>query len=52
MDFLMLVNQTTALDNVESDFMLRVLKCIKVFEGGKLLVVFLDGTEVECKNTD
>jgi hypothetical protein len=31
------------------DFMLRVLQCIKVFENGELLVVFLDGAEVECK---
>ena len=25
---------------------------IKVFEDGTLLVVFLDGTEIECKNEE
>ena len=30
--------------------MLKTLDHIKVFEDGTLLVVFLDGTEIECKN--
>ncbi len=50
--FLSLVNQTAALIYMESDFMLRVLQCIKVFETGELMVVFLDGTEVECENEE
>lgn len=29
--------------------MLKTLDHIKVFEDGTLLVVFLDGTEIECK---
>ena len=49
-DFLGLVKKTAALINMESDFMLRALQCIKVFENGELLVMFLDGTEIECKN--
>lgn len=51
-DFLGLMNHSVALDNVESGFMLRVLQCVKVFEGGELLVVFFDGTEVVCNGTD
>lgn len=49
-DFIELINQNAVLENTESDFMLRVLQCIKVFGDGKLLVVFLNGIEVECKN--
>lgn len=32
--------------------MLRVLDHIKVFEDGTLMVVFSDGTEIECKNDE
>ena len=32
--------------------MLKTLDHIKVFEDGTLLVVFLDGTEIECKNEE
>jgi len=49
-DFRELVKQTVAPISMESDFMLRVLQYIKVFESGELLVIFLDGTEIECKN--
>ena len=35
---------------MDTDFMLKTLDHIKVFEDGTLLVVFLDGTEIECKN--
>lgn len=41
-DFLGLVKQTVALLNMESDFMLRVLQCIKVFESGELLIGFFN----------
>ena len=34
---------------IKIDFVLRVLDCIKVFENGRLLVAFLDGTEIDCK---
>lgn len=46
-DFLELAKDTMV--KVEKDFMLRVLDCIKIFENGQLLVVFLDGTEIECR---
>lgn len=42
-DFQMLVEA-----KIEIDFMLRILDCIKVFENGQLLVLFLDGTEIKC----
>ena len=38
------------LAEMDTDFMLKTLDHIKVFEDGTLLVVFLDGTEIECKN--
>ena len=40
------------LTEMETDFMLKTLDYIKVFEDGTLLVVFLDGTEIECKNEE
>lgn len=49
-DFLELTKETVVEAKMETDFMLRILNHIKVFEDGTLMVVFLDGTEVECKN--
>lgn len=40
------------LKEMDTDFMLKKLDHIKVFEDGTLLVVFLDGTEIECKNKE
>ena len=37
---------------MDTDLMLKTLDHIKVFEDGTLLVVFLDGTEIECKNEE
>lgn len=37
------------LTEMDTDFMLKTLDDIKVFEDGTLLVVFSDGTEIECK---
>ena len=37
------------LTEMDTDFMLKTLDHIKVFEDGTLLVVFLDGTRIECK---
>ena len=34
---------------MDTNFMLKILDHIKVFEDGVLVVVFLDGTEIECK---
>ena len=40
------------LTEIDTDFILKTLDHIKVFEDGTLLVVFLDGTEIECKNEE
>ena len=40
------------LTEMDTDFMLKTLDHIKVFGDGTLLVVFLDGTEIECKNEE
>lgn len=40
------------LTEMDTDFMLKTLDHIKVFEDGTLLVVFLAGTEIECKNEE
>jgi len=37
---------------MDTDFMLKTLDYIKVCEDGALVVVFLDGTEIECKNEE
>lgn len=37
------------LKEMDTDFMLKTLDHIKVFEDGTLLVVFLDGSEIECR---
>lgn len=50
MDFQELVKRGKPLEKMETDFMLRVLDHIKVFEDGTLMVVFLNGTEIECKS--
>ena len=48
-DFLKLNKEVILAENLELDFLLRVLDYIKVCENGQVLVVFLDGTEIECK---
>lgn len=48
-DFRKLSKAAVGEADMDPNFMLRVLDCIKVFENGKLLVAFLDGTEIECK---
>ena len=52
MDFQELAKSGQPLEKMETDFMLRVLDHIKVFEDGTLMVVFLDGTEIECKSEE
>lgn len=51
-DFLMLTQGRRKSEKVDKDFTLRTLNYISVFEDGTLLVVFIDGTEIECKNED
>lgn len=48
-DFQELLEMSVLAEKVDTNFMLRVLDYIKVFETGQLLVLFLDGTEIECK---
>jgi len=46
-DFLKLMQTERKID---TDFVLRILSHIRVFEDGMIVVVFQDGTEIECKN--
>ena len=46
------LNYVRELTEMDTDFMLKTLDHIKVFEDGTLLVVFLDGTEIECENEE
>jgi len=48
--FIEYTDRVEPLTKMDTDFMLKTLDHIKVFEDGTLLVVFLDGTEIECKN--
>lgn len=48
-DFRELANIDIMDGKMGTDFMLRVLDCIKVFENGQLIVVLLDGSGIECK---
>lgn len=52
MDFQNIIDDAEPLEKMETDFMLRVLDYIKVFEDGTLMVIFLDGTEIECKSDE
>lgn len=47
-DFRELTKEAELVEEINMCSMLRVLNCIKVYENGKLLVLFLDGTEIEC----
>jgi len=50
--FMEYTDRTEPLIEMETDFMLKTLDHIKVFEDGMLMVVFLDGVEIECKNEE
>lgn len=50
--FIALVQDAEPIEAMETGFMLQTLEQIKIFEDGLLLVVFLDGTEIECKNEE
>lgn len=51
-DFWELTKEAGLAEKIDTDFMLRVLACIKVSGDGQLLVLFLDGTEIECIGTE
>lgn len=50
--FIEYTDETEPLTEMDTDFMLKTLDHIKVFENGTLLVVFLDRTEIKCKNEE
>ncbi|MBQ1193581.1 MAG: hypothetical protein IIX45_05615 [Lachnospiraceae bacterium] len=50
--FIEYTDEAETLTDTDTDFMLKTLDHIKVFEDGTLLVVCLDGTEIECKNEE
>ncbi len=50
--FVKYTEETGNLTEVDTDFVLKTLDCIRVFENGTLVVRFLDGTEIECKNEE
>lgn len=47
-DFRDVIRTTALAERIETEMMLRMLDYIKVCENGQLLVVLLDGTEIEC----
>ncbi|MDO4300082.1 MAG: recombinase family protein [Clostridia bacterium] len=47
--FIEYTEDTTPVNEFKTDFMLKVLDHIKVFEDGMLEVTFLDGTTIECR---
>ena len=50
--FMEYTDREEQLTEMDTDFMLKTLNHIKVFEDGLLKVVFMDGTEIECKNEE
>ncbi len=49
-DFEKVTLDNKSIEIIDINFMLRILEHIKIFENGMLIVVFLDGTKVKCKN--
>ena len=50
--FIEYTDREEQLTEMDTDFMLKTLIHIEVFEDGFLKVVFMDGTEIECKNEE
>lgn len=46
-DLTRIIGDAQPIEKMETDFMLRVLDHIKVYESGTLVVVFMKGTEIE-----
>ena len=51
-DFLEEIQVRRKIKKMEADFVLKILDHIKVFEDGVLMVVFFDGTEIECRSEE
>jgi hypothetical protein len=50
--FMGYTDEVAILTEMDTDFKLKMTDHIKVFEDVTLRVVFLDGTEIECKNEE
>lgn len=50
--FIELVTGAYLIEKLDTDLVLKTLDYIKVFEDGALRVVFLDGTEIECRSEE
>jgi hypothetical protein len=46
-DFLKLTENSEHIDKFDTDFMIRVLDNITIYENGKIIIKFYDGTEIE-----
>ena len=46
-DFLKLTENAECISDVDTDFMLRVLDKIVIYENGNIVIKFYDGTEIE-----
>jgi site-specific DNA recombinase len=51
-DFMELMQVVEKVEKINTDFAQRTLDHIKVFENGVLMVLFLDGTEIECRSEE
>ncbi|GLC79426.1 hypothetical protein LBYZC6_15400 [Lacrimispora brassicae] len=52
MVFIELVTEADLIQKLNTDLVLKTLDYIKIIEDGALRVVFLDGTEIECRSED
>lgn len=50
MDFMEVTKGGEPMRRLDIDLMLRTVDYIKVYENGMVVIVFLDGTEIECKH--
>ena len=47
MDFMEIPKDAQPIKELDIDLMLRTVDCIRMFENGVVVIVFLDGTEIE-----
>jgi len=52
MRFIEFVRETEPMEKMEIDFMLKTVDHIRVCEDGNLVIIFLEGTEIQCRNED
>lgn len=50
--FIEYTDRAELLTEMDADFMLKTLDCIKVLQDRTLMVVFLGRMEIECKNEE